>query len=266
MNKNLEAIEQYKKAIELNPWNSDAFSNLLHSELFICDWRKREENFKLLHTHIYHQINDGVTPSCQPFHALIYPLDSKDKLDLARKYAERDTNNALQGGKYEPYAEYSIKRSYGNLDKERIKIGYVSYDFRNHPLSHLMQSVFGMHDRTKFEVFCFSLNESDNSPYRIRIESDTEHFIDISKINSHAEAAELIHSLGIDVLINLSGYTKGAKNEIFVLRPSPIQISYMGFCSTMGAKYIDYMGTDKIVVPTMYTDIYEEKMIWLPNS
>jgi protein O-GlcNAc transferase len=238
----------------------------LHAELFICDWSKREDNFKLLHKHIYKQISEGVTPSCQPFHALIYPLDSIDKLILARKYAERDINNALQGGKYKPYDKFDLHRLKGVLDKSRIRLGYVSYDFRNHPLAHLMQSVFGMHDRSKFEIFCFSLSESDNSSYRARIEADSEHFFDISKVISHAEAAEFIHSLGIDVLINLSGYTKGGRNEIFALKPAPIQISYMGFCSTMGAKYIDYMGADKTVIPEMYTNIYEEKIIWLPHS
>eukprot|EP00826_Nyctotherus_ovalis_P038830 TRINITY_DN3668_c0_g3_i2.p1 TRINITY_DN3668_c0_g3~~TRINITY_DN3668_c0_g3_i2.p1 ORF type:complete len:442 (+),score=73.70 TRINITY_DN3668_c0_g3_i2:1716-3041(+) len=189
-----------------------------------------------------------------------------DKLVLARKYAERDLANALQGEKYKPYKQFAVHRLKGVIDKTRIKLGYVSYDFRNHPLAHLMQSVFGMHDRSSFEVFCFSLSESDNSSYRARIEVDSEHFYDISKISSHAEAAEFIHSLGIDVLVNLSGYTKGGRNEIFALKPAPVQVSYMGFCSTMGAKYIDYMGADKTVIPEVYTNFYEEKIIWLPHS
>ena len=270
-NRNVEAIVQYRKALELHPWNSDAFCNLLHSELFICDWTRREENFKLLREHIYYQINNGITPSCQPFHALIYPLDSMDKLLLAQKYSERDLKNALQGGKYKKYGDYSIHRLKSILNaaaspKNRIRVGYVSYDFRNHPLAHLMQSVFGMHDKSRFEIFCFALSESDNSPYRTRIEADSEHFIDISKISSHAEAAQLIYNLGIDVLVNLSGYTKGGRNEIFALEPAPVQISYMGFCSTMGAKYIHYFVGDKTVIPECYTGIYEEKIIWMPHS
>jgi len=267
-NRNVEAIVQYRKALELNPWNSDAFCNMLHSELFICDWTNREENFKLLKTHIYYQINNGMTPSCQPFHALIYPLDSMDKLLLARKYAERDLKNALQNGKYKKFTKYAIQRyeEEKTIKRSRIRIGYVSYDFRNHPLAHLMQSVFGMHNKEEFEVFCFSLSENDNSTYRKKIESEVEHFIDISKITNHYEAAQLINNYGIDVLINLSGYTKGGKNEIFALEPAPIQISYMGFCSTMGAKYIHYFVGDKTVIPECYTNIYEEKIIWMPHS
>ncbi len=247
---------------------------MLHSELFVCDWDNRESHFKLLKDHIYYQIKNGITPSCQPFHALIYPLDSLDKLLLARKYAERDLKNALQGGKYRKFAEYSIHRlkqtapvtSAHTFGKDRIRLGYVSYDFRNHPLAHLMQSVFGAHDRGQFEVFCFSLSESDGSVYRARIEADAEHFLDISKIANHAEAAKFINDKGIDVLINLSGYTKGGKNEIFALEPAPVQISYMGFCSTMGAKYIHYFAADKKVIPEEHTNIYEEKIIWLPDS
>ena len=243
---------------------------MLHSELFVCNWENRDAHFKLLKEHIYYQISNGVTPSCQPFHALIYPLDPMDKLLLAQKYAERDFANAVRGGKNKIHTNYLIDRLQNdNLfsgSHDRIRVGYVSYDFRNHPLSHLMQSVFGLHDRSEFEIFCFSLSETDNSPFRSRIEHDAEHFIDISKISSHVEAAELINNYGIDILINLNGYTKGGKNEIFALQPAPIQISYMGFCSTMGAKFIDYFVGDKVVIPEKYTSFYQEKIIWMPHS
>ena len=118
---------------------------------------------------------------------------------------------------------------------ERVRIGYVSSDFGNHPLSHLMQSVFGMHDKSRFEVFCFALSPNDGSQWRAKVEREVEHVEDLTAL-SFADCARTINSRGIHILINLNGYTKGARNEIFALRPAPIQVSYMGFCGTMGAR------------------------------
>ena len=94
----------------------------------------------------------------------------------------------------------------------------------NHPLSHLMQSVFHLHNTIKYEVFCYSLSPDDQSHWRRTIETTAEHFIDIGHMHA-VEAAQLIHKDGIHILINLNGYTKGSRNEIFALRPAPIQVS-----------------------------------------
>lgn len=146
-----------------------------------------------------------------------------------------------------------------------IIVGYVSSDFGNHPLSHLLQSVFGLHDRTKFEVTCYALTPTDHSDWRIKIESEVEHFKDISLLHA-ADAAQLIHNDGIHVLINLNGYTKGNNNGIFAFKPAPIQMQFMGFCGTMGASYIDYMIADEIVIPNQYRQYYSEKIMYMPHS
>ena len=95
-------------------------------------------------------------------------------------------------------------------------VGYVSSDFGNHPLSHLMQSVFKYHDSSKYEITCYALCASDHSSWRCAIEKDVENFKDISLLHA-SDAAQLIYNDGIHILINLNGYTKGAKNEIFAL-------------------------------------------------
>merc|ERR1711988_824685 len=94
----------------------------------------------------------------------------------------------------------------------------------------------------------YALSASDMSVWRKKIEKEVENFRDISAL-THDDAARVIHADGVHILMNLNGYTKGARNEIFALRPAPIQVSYMGFCGTMGAAYIQYMLADPTVVP-----------------
>lgn len=146
-----------------------------------------------------------------------------------------------------------------------VVVGYVSSDFGNHPLSHLMQSVFGLHDRSKFEVTCYALAGSDQSTWRDKVELEAEHFKDISLLHA-SDAAQLIYNDGIHILINLNGYTRGSKNEIFALHPAVVQMQFMGFCGTMGADYINYMIADPQVVPSQYRQFYSEKMIYMPHS
>ncbi|KAJ0393390.1 hypothetical protein ATCC90586_012241 [Pythium insidiosum] len=254
-----DAITCYRKALSLRPNFPDAFANYFHSMVFICDWQSREEDLKRLMAFVDAQLAvDNTLPSVQPFHALVYPLSMQRFLDLCRRYAERAKLNVSLVEI--PALKYKIKRS-----NERLRIGYVSSDLGNHPLAHLMQSVFGFHDKRKFEVFCYSTTPDDGSIWRRKISSEVEHFKDIS-LMSNGDAARLIHSDGIHVLVNLNGYTKGARNEIFALKPAPVQVSYMGFCGTLGADYVHYMIGDAVVVPREHRRFFSEKMINMPHS
>ena len=106
-----------------------------------------------------------------------------------------------------------------------------------------MQSVFTFHDRSRFEIFVYSLRPSDDSVHRKQIEADAEHFFEVSHLDFVTIASRIAQD-GIHVLVNLNGYTKGARNEIFALRPAAIQMLYMGFPGTMGADFLDYLVTD----------------------
>ncbi|ORY32367.1 hypothetical protein LY90DRAFT_423103 [Neocallimastix californiae] len=120
-----------------------------------------------------------------------------------------------------------------------------------------MQSVFGLHDRRRFQVYCYSLSPSDQSQYRHTIERGADYFIDMNNwsIKDIVERIALVDK--IHVLVNLNGYTKGGKNEIFAARPCPIQIATMGFAGTMGAdwfdrlpdRWMDYLVGDEISCP-----------------
>lgn len=171
-----------------------------------------------------------VLPSVQPFHALVYPLSLKEMLAIARRYAQKALLNvrALGLGPFYPYtgtAAAGAAAAAGGAPgcDGRIHIGYVSSDLGNHPLSHLMQSVFGLHDRRRFQVTCYALSPPDGSEWRARIERESETFRDISALG-HGEAASRIHWDGVDILVNLNGYTGAGRNEIFALQPAPLQV------------------------------------------
>jgi protein O-GlcNAc transferase len=127
-----------------------------------------------------------------------------------------------------------------------------------------MGSVFGLVDRSRIEVFLYALSAADGSPYRARIETETEHFINASAL-SVPELATRIHADGIQILVDLNGYTKGAKTEVFALRPAPVQIAYMGFPATTGASFMDWLVTDRVVAPPSLAHCYSERLCRLPH-
>ncbi|KAG5191098.1 putative UDP-N-acetylglucosamine-peptide N-acetylglucosaminyltransferase [Tribonema minus] len=274
-----EAIGCYRKALALKPDFPDAFANLVHSLNFICDWSTRDADFAQLTAIIRRQVAApaadaadtavaAALPSVQPFHALVYPLGLADMLEISRRYAQRARLNVrlldLPPFRHRARAAAGAAGGGGN-GGGRLRVGYVSSDLGNHPLSHLMQSVFGMHDKSRFQVTCYALSANDNSVWRQKIEAEVEQMRDISALQP-GDAARLIHADGIDVLINLNGYTKGARNEIFALQPAPVQVAYMGFCGTMGADFIQYMVADREVIPPEARTHYTEALLYMPHS
>ena len=111
-----------------------------------------------------------------------------------------------------------------------------------------MQSVFGFHDRQRVQAFCYATTPSDKSTFRQKIENEAPVFRDVSSW-SPERLIKQIHADGIHILVNLNGYTRGARNEIFAARPAPIQMSFMGFAGTLGAEWCDYILADTTAIP-----------------
>ncbi|KAK7206053.1 glycosyl transferase family 41-domain-containing protein [Myxozyma melibiosi] len=187
-------------------------------------------------------------PTVLPFHTFTIPFDAVQGREVCRRTALRvsvSTNRYswLPADVYPPPPPPT----------EHLRIGYVSSDFNNHPLSHLMQSVFGLHRKSagsEFPVYgiCYATTPSDNSPYRQKIEREAHEFVDISGWSTQAVVERIVED-NIHILVNLNGFTRGARNEIFACRPAPLSISFMGFAGSLGAEWSDYILADRVAVP-----------------
>lgn len=111
-----------------------------------------------------------------------------------------------------------------------------------------MQSVFGMHDDKRVEAYCYATTAGDNSVHRQQIEAEAPHFRDVSSWSTEILVNQIVKD-GIHILVNLNGYTRGARNEVFAARPAPIQMSFMGFAGTLGAEWCDYLLADETAIP-----------------
>ena len=149
---------------------------------------------------------------------------------------------------------------------ENLKIGYVSPDFGDHPISHVLRGVFSGHDRSAFEIFAYSLKDRshETSDYCQRISNSCDHFIDLSRL-SDDDAAKRITADGIAVLIDLTGYMKDARLEIFARRPAPVQIYWLGHGGGLGLSFMDYVIADNVVIPPGEEVLYKEKIIRMPE-
>jgi len=255
-----EAIQSYRTALKLKPDFPDAYCNLAHCLQIVCDWTDYSGRMKKIVSIVADQLDKNRLPSVHPHHSMLYPLSHHFRKAIAGRHAQLCLEK-IQVLHKPPY------RFSSNLAPDgRLRIGYVSSDFGNHPTSHLMQSIPGVHNRARVEIFCYSLSPDDGTTFRQKVSREAEHFIDLSAIQCNGKAADRIYQDGIHVLVNMNGYTKGARNEIFALRPAPIQAMWLGYPGTSGASFMDYIITDAQTSPVHLADQYSEKLAFLPNT
>jgi predicted O-linked N-acetylglucosamine transferase (SPINDLY family) len=149
--------------------------------------------------------------------------------------------------------------------KPKLRVGYISPDLREHPMGQCMAEVFERHDRGRFEVLGYMLRKTDGSALRARIEAGFDHVADLTDL-SEAEAAARIHADGIDILVELIGYTTFSGCAILGTRPAPVQVSLLGFPGTKAAPFIDYFVGDPIVCGDGAADYFTEWLALLPET
>jgi protein O-GlcNAc transferase len=147
----------------------------------------------------------------------------------------------------------------------RLRIGYLSYDFRNHPVAQLIAGMIEVHDKSRFEIIGLSAAADDNSDLRRRLIGAFDRFEDVGALSDEA-LAQHIATLGIDVLVDLGGHTLGSRTRALVYRPAPVQISFLGFPGTLGTDFIDYIIADRHVIPEEERCHYAEQTIYLPDT
>jgi protein O-GlcNAc transferase len=131
---------------------------------------------------------------------------------------------------------------------DKIRVAYLSADFRDQPLAVLMAGVFERHDRARFETTALSFGGDTPSEMRTRLKAAFDRFIDV-RHDSDEEAVLRLRDLKVDIAVDLMGFTRDARTGILALRPAPLQVNYLGLNATMGADYIDYILADRYVIP-----------------
>ena len=147
---------------------------------------------------------------------------------------------------------------------ERVRIAYLSADFREHPVACLVAGMLEAHDKTRFEVAGLSFGPDDQSDMRRRITGAFEHFLDVRSLSDQA-VAELIRQREIDVAVDLTGFTAHGRPGISIRRPAPIHVNYLGYPGTMGSTAFDYVVADKVVIPDEQRCFFTEQVVWLPD-
>ncbi|KAJ5746715.1 hypothetical protein N7520_011897 [Penicillium odoratum] len=182
-------------------------------------------------------------PTVLPFHTFTCPLSAKQIRQISQRNGLRISTSTLRL----PWLPPTVYRPPAPPNPA-LRVGYVSSDFNNHPLAHLMQSVFGLHNPNKVKAYCYATTGSDKSVHRQQIEKEAPVFHDASVWSVDRLVQQIVDD-GIHILINLNGYTRGARNEVFAARPAPIHMSFMGFAGTLGAEWCDYILADQISIP-----------------
>lgn len=242
-----EAAESFRRCATLDPNHAYALGAGLHAELQICDWRHYHESV----AHICAAVERGA-PIDFPFSFLAVC----DSPALQRRCAERFSQ--LQHSDQRPLW---AGEHYGHA---RLRIGYISGDFLEHPTSYLMAGVFEQHDRERFETIAISLRNDTSSPTARRVRAAFKQFI-VPTARSDLELARLIRDLEIDIAVDLMGYTGEHRAAVFCHRPAPVQVNYLGYPGTLGSAHIDYIIADRFVISEAHRTGFSERIVHLPD-
>ena len=225
------AIADYRATQRINPQEKDLHGLLVATRMHACDWEGLDAEMDTL----LGGIRNG-TELVNPFNLLAMPSTAADHLLCARGMTQRD------------YPQLPPLYHGERYDHGRIRVAYVSGDFKNHPLSHLMAGVFENHDRSQFETTGISFGPNDGSATRARIARSFDRFVDVNG-KSNTEIATYLRANEVDLAVDLGAFTTGGRPPIFAMRPAPVQASYLGYPGTTGAPYMDYVIADAFVIP-----------------
>ncbi len=244
-----QAAAELGKAREIDPKNPDAVVALAALHRSLCDWQNfAAEEAEVLA--IVRKRQAGFPP-----HLLMrFAATPRDQLVGAR-------NRAVRLNLPRP-AQYRFAPP---LENRKIRLGYLSGDFRRHATAHLVAELFELHDRSSFDVIGYSLGPDDGSPIRRRLVKAFDQFVDLSAMAQDA-AADLIHRDQVDILIDLNGFTENNGMRTLARRPAPIQVNYLGYPGTVGVDFIDYIIADPVVLPFDQRRFFSEKIVHLPDS
>jgi predicted O-linked N-acetylglucosamine transferase (SPINDLY family) len=239
----------YAEALALRPDFFRALGSLAYVRRALCDWQDAARDAE--------RCRAGVRAGQAGQDPLAFmSLDPApdEQLRCARLWTQAMTQAVV------PLPPRAAQRAGG-----KIRLGYLSADFRQHSVSVLTAELFERHDRDRFELFAYSAAPDDGGPLRRRLAQAFDQFIDIAPL-SNRDAAQRIRADGVDILVDLSGHTKGGRVPILAARPAPVQVNFLGYAGSMGAPFLDYVIADPIVAPLADQPFYDETIVHLPDT
>ncbi|MEI9984446.1 MAG: tetratricopeptide repeat protein [Aliidongia sp.] len=242
-----EALAGFGRTLELASDHQDALSLGLSVADTLCDWSA----VAMLEARAEALRADGAL-GIDPFYCLNRPYGPREQLDCTRAFLAR-RGLKFRGAGFR-YASPGPK----------LRIAYVSADFRAHPMSLLIGETIRRHDRDAFEVVGISYGPDDGSAARRAMAASFDRFIDVSA-EGDAAIARQINALGIDIAVDLGGHTKHSRLGIFSSRPAPVQVAYLGYPGSCGADFIDYILADAFVLPADQQGWTSERIVHLPE-
>ena len=252
-----EAVECLKTVLALQPHKLEALCQLSFEKRFLADWSDLDADIEA--------IARGLSESPQQrarvvaaFGNLSLPLPAA----LQRVAAAQESAACAASARLLPPLDDAARAE--RAARARVRVGFVSYDFREHPVSQLLVEVLEQMDRSRFEVVLYSSGPDDGSALRARIAASADRFVDI-RGQSDADAAARIRADEIDLLVDLAGHTRGHRLGVFAARPAPLQLGYLGYPGTTGASFIDYFVGDAIASPLAHEAQFSERIVQLPG-
>jgi predicted O-linked N-acetylglucosamine transferase (SPINDLY family) len=249
MGREEEALAAFQETLKLDPEYPFVLGQVAWLKLHRCNWVGVDADIAA----VIHSIRENKQPVLA-LDVLAISGTAEDQLRCARGVA-------TQAFPPPPAVLWKGER-YRN---SRIRVAYLSADFRDHPVSFLIAGLLEQHDRSRFEIFGFALEDQGQSALGARVAAAMEHF-SLVKGKSEAEIARLLREQQIDIAVDLMGHTANARTGVYALRPCPVQVSYLGFPGTLGTAFHDYLIADDRVIPPGMERHYAEKVVRMPDS
>ena len=281
-----EAVRAFREALALEPARPEAHNILGHTLVLLSRYSEAESafnealrlrpNYAAAHDNLggllkaqaripeaieHYRAALALTPSAATHSNLLLALNFSDTMTPEEIFAEHVRWDELYAA---PLRSTESSASLDRTRELRLRVGYVSPDFINHAVSRFIEPVLGAHDRSRFEVFCYS-NTSTPDAVTARLRSLTEHWRDTALLDD-AQTAALVREDRIDLLVDLAGHTAGNQLLAFARKPAPVQVTWIGYPNTTGLGAMDYRLTDAITDPPGLTEAFHrEQLVRLPG-
>lgn len=245
-----EAAPSFGRAVELRPELPEALGEYALASRVICDWTRHD----WLERQLAETVRSG-RAALNPQTLLQFSDDPAALLACARGFVAHTLGR-------DPVRRHPLKPT--RPAGEKIRLGYVSADFRQHAVAHHIAPLIERHDRTRFEVFGISIGPDDKSDVRRRFEAAFDRFIDCAAMTDEQATAQIL-ALGLDVLVDLMGFTLNSRLDLLARGLAAIQVDFIGYPGTIGADFIDYVLADRFVLPDDAQAFYTEQIVRLPD-